>query len=285
MDRKATIEKILNKKIKFYKKLTDSDKEELWGIFSDYEIYTINLKVQKKIGFGKNKFTLEEYRSSFDVSKYKSLKEWDKEQYIYQKKRGQTNLDEQYKIYLFGDWCKLIENKKLIYGTILSVHTYIYDQVIDELMKFENHLYPHTIDTTSQKEDKKRTNPLTKKKEYFYTMDFTTKAYGRERKLKKLQKFISTFKYKILYPKIKEYVSNHLKNRTYRIVNKKDTFDNSHQFLFSDKQALKNCTFKNFLTNFNELKRDTKDLKDIEKKFIKYSKNYILENHFNKKVN
>jgi len=283
MDRKDTIEKILNKRIKLYKKLNADNKEELWDLLSDYEKYTINLKVQKTVGFGNNKFTLEEYGTSFNVSKYKNLRKWDKEQYIYQKKHGQISLDDKYKIYLFGDWCRLIEDKKLVYGILLSVSGYIYEQVTDQLMKFENNLYPHTVDMKSKKESKKRVNPLTKKKEYFYTMDFTTKAYGREKELKKLKDFIRKFEHETLYPKIKKYVAKHLKNRTYRIVDKKDTFDDFHQFLFSDQQALKNCTFEKFLIDFNELKRDTKDLKDIEKKFIKYSKKYILKNHFNKK--
>jgi len=283
MDRKDTIEKILNKRIKLYKKLNADNKEELWDLLSDYEKYTINLKVQKTVGFGNNKFTLEEYGTSFNVSKYKNLRKWDKEQYIYQKKHGQISLDDKYKIYLFGDWCRLIEDKKLVYGILLSVSGYIYEQVTDQLMKFENNLYPHTVDMKSKKESKKRVNPLTKKKEYFYTMDFTTKAYGREKELKKLKDFIRKFEHETLYPKIKKYVAKHLKNRTYRIVDKKDTFDDFHQFLFSDQQALKNCTFEKFLIDFNELKRDNKDLKDVEKKFIKYSKKYILKNHFNKK--
>ena len=283
MSRKNTLKKILDKKIKFYKKLNATDKEELWDLLSDYDKYTINLKAQKKLGFGNDKFTLEEYGTSFNVSKYKNLKQWDKEQYIYQKKHAQTNLDDKYKIYLFGDWCRLIENKKLIYGILLTVSSYIYEQVTDELIEFVHNLYPHTIDVKSKKENKKHRNPLTKKKEYFYTMDFTTKAYGREEELKKLKDFTSKFEYEILYPKVKKYVAKHLKNRTYRIVNKKDTFDNFHQFLFSDQQALTNCTFGNFLTDFNELKRDTKDLKKIEKEFIEYSKNYILKNYFNKK--
>lgn len=283
MDKTNTIEKILHKKIKFYKKLNSNNKEELWSLLSDYDKYTINLKVQKKIGFGDNKFSLEEYGTSFNVSQYKNLKQWDKEQYIYQKKHAQTNLDDKYKIYLFGDWCRLIESKKLIYGILLSVSRYLYEQVTDKLTKFENNLYPHIVDMKSKKESKKKINPLTKKKEYFYTMDFITKAYGREEELKKLKDFINKFKSETLYPKIKEYVATHLKNRTYRIIDKKDTFDNFHQFLFSDQQALSNCTFKSFLNDFNKLKRDTKDLKDIEKKFVKYSKNYILKNHFSKK--
>jgi len=283
MSRKNILEKILNKKIKFYKKLNATDKEELWNLLSNYDKYTINLKAQKKLGFGNNKFTLEEYGTSFKVSKYKNLMQWDKEQYIYQKKHGQTNLDDKYKIYLFGDWCRLIEDKKLIYGILLTVSSYIYEQVTDELIEFVNNLYPHTVDVKSKKESKKHRNPLTKKKEYFYAMDFTTKAYGREEELKKLKDFTSKFEYEILYPKVKKYVAKHLKNRTYRIVNKKDTFDNFHQFLFSDQQALKSCTFEDFLTDFNELKRDTKDLKKIEKEFVEYSKNYILKNYFNKK--
>jgi len=283
MDRASIVEKILNKKIKFYKKLNADDKEELWNLLSDYDRYSIQLAVQKKIGFGNDKFSIEEYGSISYLSKYKNLKEWDKEQYTYQKKHSQTNLDDKYKIYLFGDWCRLIEDKKLIYGILLSVGGYIYEQVTDKLMKFENELYPHTLDVKSQKESKKRINPLTKKKEYFYTMDFTTKAYGREKELEELQSFIKKFEHETLYPKIKKYVAKHLKNRTYRLVDKKETFDNYHQFLFTDQQALKNCTFENFLGDFNKLRRDNKELKDIEKKFVKYAKKYILENYFNKK--
>lgn len=283
MDRATIAEKILNKKINFYNKLNANDKEELWNLLSDYDRYSIQLKVQKQAGFGNDKFSIEEYGSISYLSKYKNLREWDKEQYIYQKKHGQTNLDDTYKIYLFGDWCRLIENKKLIYGILLSVGGYIYEQVTDKLMKFENGLYPHTLDVKSTKENKKRTNPLTKKKEYFYTMDFTTKAYGREKELEELQSFIRKFEHETLYPKIKKYVAKHLSNKTYRIVDKKETFNNYHQFLFTDQQALKNCTFENFLGDFNELRRDNKELKDIEKKFVQYAKKYILENYFNKK--
>ena len=273
-------EKIMTNRIKFYKKLDDSDKEELWDLFSDYERYRLNLKIQKQIGFGKNRFTFEEYGLSKDISKYKNLKEWDKEQYTYQKKHGQTNLDSTYNIYLFGDWCRFIENKKLIYGMTLSTHGYIFDQVVDKLMKFENSLYPHTVDIISKKKKKKLKNPLTKKKEHFYTMDFKTHAYGREEELEKLKKFIMNFEHEVLYPKIKKYVAKHLNNRTYRVVEKKETFDNFHQFLFSDQEALANITFNNFLSDFNKLKRDSHDLKKIEKKFVKYSKEYIMKNFY-----
>ena len=283
MDRRDIVEKILTKKIKFYKKLNVNDKEELWNILSDYNRYTIQLQVQKETGFGNYKFSIEEYGSSSYLSKYRNLREWDKEQYAYQKKHGQTNLDDKYKIYLFGDWCRLIENKKLIYGILLSVNGYIYEQVTNKLMKFENELYPHTLDVKSTKEHKKRKNPLTKKKEYFYTMDFTTKAYGREKELEELKSFIRTFETETLYPKIKKYVAKNLQNRTYRIVDKNNTFDNYHQFLFTDQQALGNCTFENFLGDFNELRRDNTELKEVEKKFVKYAKKYILKNHFNKK--
>ncbi len=69
-----------------------------------------------------------------------------------------------------------------------------------------------------------------------------------------------------------------MKKRTYRIVNKKDTFDNYHQFLFSDNKALKNCRFDSFLNDFNSMKRDDRELRIIEKKFIKYSKKYLINN-------
>jgi len=52
MYKSNTLEKILTKKIKFYKKLNVDDKEELWNILSDYDRYTIQLKVQKETGFG-----------------------------------------------------------------------------------------------------------------------------------------------------------------------------------------------------------------------------------------
>jgi len=284
MARKDIREQILKKRIKFYTKLNSKEKDELWSLLSDYEIYSINLKLQKRVGFGSDKFSLQEFGDDFDISKYKHLKEWDKEQYIYQKKQGCIHLDDSYKIYLFGEWCRFVEKKKLVYGMLLSLSSYIFEQVTDNLLKFENELYPHKITTTSKKCKKKQTNPFTKKKEYFYTMDFRTQSYGRENELEELKKFIRKFEYEILYPKIKKYVATHLKNRTYRVVDKKETFDNFHQFLFSDKEALKNCTFENFLDDFNALKRDTKDLKAVEKKFVKYAKKYILQNHFKKQI-
>jgi len=284
MARKDIREQILKKRIKFYTKLNNKEKDELWSLLSDYEIYSINLKLQKRVGFGSDKFSLQEFGDDFDISKYKHLKEWDKEQYIYQKIHGLIHLDDSYKIYLFGEWCRFVEKKKLVYGMLLSLSGYILEQVCDKLTEFENNLYPHRVDVKSQKEKKKRKNPLTKKKEYFYTMDFKTSAYGREEELEKLKDFIRKFEQEILYPKIKKYVAKHLKNRTYRVIDKKDTFDNFHQFLFSDKEALKNCTFENFLDDFNALKRDTKDLKAVEKRFVKYAKEYILQNHFKKQI-
>ncbi len=273
-------EKIIDKKIGFYSKLNTKEKNELWDLLSDYEKYSINLKQQKQVGYGKYKFSINEYGEHYNIAKYKNLKEWDKEQYLYQKKHGQTGLDDKYKIYLFGDWCRLIENKKLIYGSLLSVSGYLLEQVTYKIIKLVNELYPHTVKMKSKKNDKKQINPLTKKKEYFYTVDFITKAYGKEEKLKKLESSVREFEQDILYPKIKRYVQKNLKNRTYRVVNKSTAFDNYHLFLFGDKHALKNCTFYNFLADFDELKRDAKDLEKIEQKFFKYSKQYILENYF-----
>jgi len=259
----------LNKIVNFYKKLNEKEKSELWNLLSDYEKYKISLKIQKKVGYGADKFTLNEYAiNPVDLSKYKNLKEWDKEQYIYQKKHGQTHLDKKYKIYMFGDWCRLIENKKLIYGSLFSLSSYIFDNVCEELNRFEEGLYPH----------KTKFSFVKNKNDKYSTMKTKTKAYGKEKELKQFSSFKMKFEYEILAPKIKKYILKNIENRTYRIVDKKETFDNFHLFLFSDKSALKNCRFDSFLSDFNKLKRDDRELKVIEKKFIKYAKNYLMKN-------
>ena len=79
-------------------------------------------------------------------------------------------------------------------------------------------------------------------------------------------------------PKIKKYVLKNMTNKTYRIANKKETFNNFHQFLFSDNEALKNCSFDTFLNDFNKLKRDNKELNAVEKHFFQYSKKYLMKN-------
>ncbi len=267
------------KNITFYKKLNSEEQDELWGLLSDYERYRVLLKNQKRIGYGKDKFTIYEYGSiNKNLAKYKNLKQWDKEQYNYQKKHGQTHIDETYELYLFGDWCRLIENKKLIYGEIFSVSSYLYDNVTTQLRKFEQGLFPHTTKFKFIKNKKKNKNSLTGKKEYFSTMKSKTKAYGKEKELKAFGKFMMAFDNEILYPKIKKHVLKNMTNRTYRIVNKKETFDNFHQFLFSDNGALKNCSFSTFLDDFNQLKRDNKELKTLEKYFFEYAKEYLMKN-------
>ncbi len=265
-----SIQKILTKKISFYKDLTKEQKDELWDLLSDYEKYCIFLKHQKEVGIGKDKFTLNEYAiKPEDLSKYKNLKQWDKAQYKYQKKHGQTHLDIKYKLYLFGDWCRLIENKKLIYGEMFSVSGYILDKVEDRLRRFEDALYPHTSKFKFiPNNDKENTS----------TLKTTTKAYGKEEELEQFSKFCMNFVQNILNPKIKKYILKNYKNKTYRIVEKKEIFDNSHQFLFSDNNALKNCSFKTFLDDFNQLKGDIRDLKIIEKKFFRFAKKYLMEN-------
>ena len=263
------IEKQLSKNITFYKKLNSEEQDELWDLLNDYEKYRVLLKNQKKVGFGEDKFTINEYGSSNKkLAKYKHLKQWDKEQYIYQKSHGQTHLDENYRLYLFGDWCRFIENKKLIYGEIFSVHSYIADKVSERLRAFEQGLYPHTTKFKYLKDKKKSKNSLTSKKEYFSTLKIKTKAYGKEKELKAFSKFMMIFEQEILRPKIKEYVLENLSNRTYRVIYKKETFDNFHQLLFSDNKALKNCHFKTFLNDFNQLKRDNRELKMVEKHFL-----------------
>ena len=265
------IEKILTKRVSFYKDLDKNQRDEFWELLSDYEKYCIFLKNQKKVGFGKNKISIVEYCENDDLSKFKNLKQWDKSNYKYQEKHGQTNLDKKYKLYLFGDWCRLIENKKLIYGEIFSVSSYIFDRVVDRLYKFENGLYPHTSKYKFVKNSDKKTS----------TLQTTTKAYGKEKELEEFGKFRMEFTQEILYKKIRQYVLKNYSNKTYRIANKKETFDNFHQFLFSDNIALKNCKFSTFLYDFNKLKGDVKDLKLIEKKFYKFSIKYLMKN-FNK---
>jgi len=273
------IEKLLSKNISFYTKLNTDEKEELWGLLSDYERYRVQRKHQKRVGFGQDKFTITEYGSSNqNLSQYKNLKQWDKEQYTYQKAQGQSHLDKKYKLYLFGDWCRLIEDKKLIYGTIFSVHGYIFDRVTERLGHFEKGLYPHKTKYKFVKNKKKANNVVTGKKEHFYTMKSKTKAYGKEQELEAFKKFMIHFEYEILYPKIKNCILKHFTSRTYRIVQKEDTFDNSHLFLFSDKEALKQCHFESFLSDFNRLRRDERELKAIEKKFYQYAKHYVMKN-------
>jgi hypothetical protein len=229
----------------------------------------IFLTHQKKAGVGKDKITITEYGiNGEDLTKFKNLKQWDKANFAYQKKHGQTGLDERYKLYLFGDWFRIIENKKLIYGEIFSVHSHIFDKVEDKLRRFEEGLYPHTTKIWFEK---------TKDKKYS-TMKSKTKAYGNEDELKQFSKFRMKFSQEILYPKIKKYIFKNYKNKTYRIVHKKETFDNFHQFLFSDNNALRKCKFSTFLDDFNKLKGDIADLRTVEKKFVKYSKEYLMEN-------
>lgn len=270
---KVSIEKILAKRISFYKNLNKKQKSELWELLSDYEKYSVFLKHQKKVGFGKDKITIVEYGANDDLSKFKNLKQWDKANYSYQLKHGQTHLDIEYKLYLFGDWCRLIENKKLIYGEIFSLSSYIFDKVTDKLHRFEDGLYPHTSKYKFIKNDDKKTS----------TLKTTTKAYGKEKELEQFSKFMMKFTHDILHPKIKKYILNNYSNKTYRIVNKKETFDNFHQFLFADNISLKNCKFDSFLDHFNKLKGDVRDLKLIEKKFYEYSKKYLMENFKAKK--
>jgi hypothetical protein len=276
------IEKLLSKNISFYKKLNEKEQDELWGLLSDYERYCVQRKNQKRVGFGADKLTIVEYGSTNeDLSTYKNLKEWDKEQYLYQKAHGQTHLDENYKLYLFGDWCRLIENDKLIYGEIFSLHGYISDNVSERLRRFKDGLYPHKTKIKFVKNKKKSKNPVTVKKEYFSTMKSSTKAYGKEKELEELEefeKFMMHFEYEILRPKIKKYVLKKMNNRTYRIVNKKETFDTFHQFLFSDKEVLKQCRFESFLSDFNRFRRDEREIKAIEKRFFRYAKGYLMEN-------
>lgn len=264
-----SIEKILTKKISFYKDLNKKQKDELWQLLSNYEKYCVFLEHQKKVGFGNDKITIVEYGVNDDLSKFKNLKQWDKANYKYQLKHGQTHLDKKYKLYLFGDWCRLIENKKLIYGEIFSVHSYIFDKVIDRLYKFEACLYPHTSKFKFIKNSDKKT----------FSLHTTTEAYGKENELEEFSKFRMRFTQEILYPKIKKYILENFSNKTYRIINKKETFDNFHQFLFSDNTALRNCKFDTFLDDFNTLKGDIRDLKLLEKKFYEYSKKYLLNNY------
>jgi hypothetical protein len=263
-----SIEKILSKKVSFYKQLSKKQKDELWDLLSDYQKYSIFLKHQKKVGFGKDKITIVEYGVNDDLSKFKNLKKWDKANYKYQLKHGQTNLDTKYKLYLFGDWCRLIENKKLIYGEIFSLHGYIFDKIIDRLYKFEAALYPHKSKFKFIKNSDKKTS----------TLQTTTKAYGKEKELEQFSSFRMKFTQEILYPEIKKYILNNFPSKTYRIINKKETFDNFHQFLFSDNIALRNCKFDTFLEDFNRLKGDVRDLKLIEKKFYNYSTKYLMKN-------
>lgn len=267
--KKKLFDKYLLKRVSFFKKLNKKEKENLWDVLSDYEKYRISLKIQKKVGFGDDKFTLNEYSmQASELSKYKNLKEWDKEQYNYQKKHAQTHLDEKYKLHMFGDWCRLIENKKLVYGELFSLHSYIFNIVCEKLNEFEDELYPH----------KTKFSFVKNKNNKYSTMKTKTKAYGKEKELKQFSSFKMKFEYEILAPKIKKYILKNIKNTTYKIVNKKDTFDNFHLFLFTDNKALKNCRFESFLSDFNKLKRDDRELKSIKKKFVKYAKDYLMKN-------
>ncbi len=69
------IEKLLTKRVSFYPKLNDKQQDELWDLLSDYERYRIQLKNQKKVGLGKDKFILNEYAcEQVPLGKYKNLK-------------------------------------------------------------------------------------------------------------------------------------------------------------------------------------------------------------------
>ncbi len=68
------IEKQLTKNISFYKKLSPKERDELWGLLNDYERYRVLLKNQKRVGFGKDKFTLNELGATDkDLASYANL--------------------------------------------------------------------------------------------------------------------------------------------------------------------------------------------------------------------
>ncbi len=318
MSKKTILDKILEKKFSNYKNISEDEKYDFWINLPKKTQYEINSEELKLIGKKEYDYIncieqgrLYKYESLFD---YPTLYEFDKSWWEFQKQTQKENIQKdiklmqdksdiktlekiteiqnkyeinysEYKINMRGVLFRIIENNKLLYSEFISIYSYIYYKIEDEIHTEIKQKIPYTY-----KCDENNLETSFNKKNPF---DIYYNAQGRELELDSLNDKIEAYKNFKLEKIIEKYVSKYIKvfsGKTFRIDTgyEKDNFNPFTSFIFFDEKSLKKIRIKHFLQDFKKCQLEYNKLENIiEDIYFKIKQDFeiIYEKNHNKFCN
>lgn len=230
---------------------TDDQREDFWNNLPKEDVYKINQEVTLHNGIGEDKLVINEYsRDSLIIENYNNLLDWDidcwddQRQLRLQDKYCSCDIGE-YDFYkgLAGEWIRLIEDSRLIYGNLYSLPMFLWWQMEDLIYDIENQIVPHELHWNTEDDE----NPNLKK------VNITVDAYEREEEYEKLKqltyKFLTTDEsspgYKLILETFKDIKG------TFRINMLEDPIDPMTDFIVCDQETLSKINPKTFLKDFS----------------------------------
>lgn len=245
-----------------YKDMTEDEKDDFWRELPDSEKYSVNQLTTKVNGFGEDRlYCNESSRVNFKFEDFENLLDWDIACWNQQR---EWRLADEYQPFdkgeykfntgMTGEWIRLIEKSRLLYGTIYSLHSFLWWKMEDLVFDIENELIPHEfkweppIDKTDEccGEEESCGDECGCRR-----VKININAFGREEEYEKIRKltydYISTGSRgdKIIEEISKDHVG------TFRIDSFENPYDPYSDFIVCDKETLGKIRPRFFLDDFN----------------------------------
>ena len=293
---KKEIEFILEETFPDYDIHADEEtKDDFWYDLTDQQKYDINNKHLKKVGNPKYDYLLcwepGRFDTDVEVTDYNNMYEVDYEWWEFQKNARMESIEdykkrvaanpekystektddyiktysreynEGYKIYLAGDWYRLIDNGVFLYSQFISAKWFMFYEAESLLDELQEKNIPYTFRDEDFMVSLRQTDP--------------TKIYdagGRELELDSFKDKISEYQKNDLIPYIDYMISKYSRvfsGRTFRQDKgySEEDFDPFTDFIFYDEESLKMVSPKAFLKTFNNRKLDFKEFQMMVEEF------------------
>lgn len=279
---KVSVDDIIKTKYPNYANMSEDEQDDFWDELSESEKYEINQKTTEANGFGQNCLYCNEIgRGNF--KEFSNLLEWDiadwnvqrdlclKDQYM-SFDRGEYNFDTG----MFDEWIRLIENSKLVYGSLRTLYAHLWWIMEDIVFDVENEIVPHDIEwhptpkVVHEDGEQCLCNEIT----------LVVNAYGREDEYEKISSLRN--KYIENNGRGSELVKQSAQGftGTFRVDNFENPTDPYSIFIVCDRETLGKIKPESFLNDFHSNATSAPVLNELTEKFKK-----IIENDFREYIN
>jgi len=177
--------------------------------------------------------------------------------------------EEYTKFYSWGSWCRWVDDKKLVYGSIDSIESYFFDEISEIVRKKVEDLIPSVITHAPGKEFSNVSDTK------YFEWNIETRANGREEELDKLNLKLYKFEKQFVKDHITN-ICNQLSGKTFvhKILDRNNYI--SHIYI-PDTETAKKIKTKTFLKDVYKLEQPFKLVENLIKKTI-------LDNNFEEEI-
>jgi len=267
-EREKKNEKIVQKAMKelgINKKKSDNLSEEEW-----YKVNDFLLKKKKDLK-KHDYFILNDYGVNENIFSFKNIKDWDYDNWVFQKEAGTLVRDNYDQLYMTDTWFRarpkeeLRNKREFIYGNLVSARGYILDKVYEKLEESIERKYPCIY-------VRKYGTPMFQKiknSKYSTFSETEKRCAGKEKERSDLDKKLIS-----IYKNIEDTIIQNLK--PYEGYTFKETPDKQYDmynYIIGGFEAAENISFKTFFKDFQEKEQPVQVLKNIaENVYRKYKK-------------